>query len=112
MVIPVNGSIMATTVIPIAPSGPRYYVRPQHVPVPRFHGPPPTGMPPPGAPPNSVGGTQPPANPVSGVGINSATGQAFDGKHLRKAILRRTIDYNGSVINYIQVHNSDIFLKK
>lgn len=63
-----------------------------------FNAPPPSfGQPPPIGQPNSFG--QPSAMPGD-VG--------FDGKMLRKAMARKTIDYNPSAVRYLEVSWSNI----
>ena len=41
----------------------------------------------------------------NGFGYNSAQRMVFDGKRMRKAIQRRTVDFNCSIGKYVQVEN-------
>ena len=42
---------------------------------------------------------------ANGPQTSTATQGMFDGKRMRRAVYRKTVDYNTSVINYIEVRN-------
>lgn len=42
---------------------------------------------------------------------NSSQNVEFDGKRLRKAVTRKTVDYNSSVIKYLEVSKFTSYLK-
>jgi len=63
--------------------------------------------------PAVVPGVAPPSKSTSNNASSGATGAlgSFDGRRMRsKSVSRRTVDYNASLINYVQV-NQHLFLK-
>jgi len=62
--------------------------------------------------PAVVPGVAPPTKSVNANASSGATGPlgSFDGRRMRsKAVTRRTVDYNASLINYVQVSRHFIF---